>query len=198
MSKKSWRPRSTLRRNSRSFSTRPSISWIATQNWLDPWEKCIAMDKLAQQDHSYCPTSEEYERYKKNWYISLNKSGRNAPMKQRSDFREAVTIMNRLHRESGEERPEPIPVYQYQRVAFVFFFQYFMVAVEWKQVPLVPLWSEICMDIHLRDYFGKGNLEKFCRNTDGRKFLIGRVSWKPVNQQVCVWKNLYRIIMRTI
>ena len=43
---------------------------------------------------------------RKNWYISLNKSGRNAPMKLRSDFR--------------------------QRVAFVFFFffQYLMVAVE--------------------------------------------------------------------
>ena len=25
-----------------------------------------------------------------------------------------------------------------------------------------------------------------------------RVSWKPVNQLDCVWKNLYRIIMRTI
>ena len=25
-----------------------------------------------------------------------------------------------------------------------------------------------------------------------------RVSWKPVNSQDCVWKNLYRIIMRTI
>ena len=57
----------------------------------------------------------KYERYRKNWYISLNKSGRNAPMRLRSDFRTAVTIMNRLHRESGEERPEPIPVHQYQR-----------------------------------------------------------------------------------
>ena len=51
----------------------------------------------------------------RNWYISLNRSGRNAPMKLRSDFRTSVTIMNRLHRESGEERPEPIPLYQYQR-----------------------------------------------------------------------------------
>ena len=25
-----------------------------------------------------------------------------------------------------------------------------------------------------------------------------RVSWKPVNPQECVWKNLYQIIMRTI
>ena len=49
-------------------------------------EKCIEMDKLAQEDHSYCPSSEEYERFKKNWYISLNKSGRHAPMKLRSDF----------------------------------------------------------------------------------------------------------------
>ena len=54
-------------------------------------------------------------RDRKNWYISLNKLGRNAPMKLRSDFRTAVTIMSRLHRESGEERPEPIPFHQYQR-----------------------------------------------------------------------------------
>ena len=71
-------------------------------------EKCIKMDKLAQEDHSYCP-------YRKNWYISLNKSGRNAPMKLQSDFRTAVTMMNRLHRESGEERPEPILFHQHQR-----------------------------------------------------------------------------------
>ena len=61
------------------------------------------MDKLAQEDHSYCPSYEENERHRKNWYISLNKSGRNAPMKLRSDFRTAVTIKNRLHRKSGEE-----------------------------------------------------------------------------------------------
>ena len=29
-------------------------------------------------------------------------------MRLRSDFRAAVTIMNRVHRESGEERAEPI------------------------------------------------------------------------------------------
>ena len=90
------------------------------------------MDKLAQEDHSYRLSSEEYERYQKNWFLTLNKSGKNAPMKLRSDVREAVTIMNRLHRESGEGRPKPIPFYQYQKVAFVFFFffQYIMVAVE--------------------------------------------------------------------
>ena len=52
-------------------------------------------------------------------------------MKLRSDFGGPLTNMNRLHRESGEKRPEPIPFHQYQKVAFVFFFfQYLMVAVE--------------------------------------------------------------------
>ena len=77
-------------------------------------EKRIEMDKFAQENHSCCPSFEEFEREKKNWFITLNKSGRNAPMKLRSDFREGLTEMYRLHRESGEERPEPIPFYQYQ------------------------------------------------------------------------------------
>ena len=33
--------------------------------WTD--EKCIEMDKLAQENHSYCPSSEECERSQKNW-----------------------------------------------------------------------------------------------------------------------------------
>ena len=33
-------------------------------------EKCTAMDKLAQEDHSYCPSSEEYERYRKTGYLT--------------------------------------------------------------------------------------------------------------------------------
>ena len=55
-------------------------------------ETCIAMDKLAQEDHYFCPLPEEFDRYRKIWYITLNKSGRNAPMKLRSDFREALTL----------------------------------------------------------------------------------------------------------
>ena len=54
-------------------------------------EECNQMDKLAQEDQSYCPSSEEFERYKKHRYITLNKSGKNAPMRLRSDFRTAVT-----------------------------------------------------------------------------------------------------------
>ena len=54
-------------------------------------------------------------RYKKTWSISPNTSGRNAPMKLRSDFSEALTKMHRLHHESGEERLAPIPFWQYQK-----------------------------------------------------------------------------------
>ena len=44
-------------------------------------EQCIEMDTLAQEDHSCCPSSEEYERYRKISKISLNKSGRNTPIR---------------------------------------------------------------------------------------------------------------------
>ena len=52
-------------------------------------EKCIEIDELAQKDFTYRRSTEEFKRDKKKWYISLNTSGRNAPMKLRSDFREA-------------------------------------------------------------------------------------------------------------
>ena len=62
-------------------------------------------------------------------------------MKLRSDFRKATTIMNRLHRESEEEeeRLEPIIFTSIPEVA-LFFFQSFMVAVEWKLVELIIFW----------------------------------------------------------
>ena len=44
-------------------------------------KKCIEMDELAQNDVTYRPSTEEFERYKKNWYISLSTSGKIAPMK---------------------------------------------------------------------------------------------------------------------
>ena len=77
--------------------------------------KCIEMDKLAQEDHSYRLARDEFQRNHKQRYLTLNKPGKNAPMRLRSDFRAAVTIKNRLLRESGEERAEPTPFQQYQR-----------------------------------------------------------------------------------
>ena len=78
-------------------------------------QKSIEMDRLAQEDHSFRLSKEEFMRYQGQWYLTLNKSGKNAPMRLGSDFRAAVTIKNRLHRDSGEERAEPIPFQQYRR-----------------------------------------------------------------------------------
>ena len=52
------------------------------------------MDKLAQEDHTYHLSREEYLRNQKHWYLTLYKSCKNAPMRLRSDFRAAGTIMN--------------------------------------------------------------------------------------------------------
>ena len=64
-------------------------------------QKCIEMDELAKQDHTYHLSKKEFIRYQGQWYLTLNKSGKNTPMRLRPDFRAAVSLKNRLHRESG-------------------------------------------------------------------------------------------------
>ena len=71
-------------------------------------QKCKEWDELAKEDHTYRLTPEEKRRYQGQWYLTLNKSGKNAPMKLRSDFRAAVSMKNPLHHESGEQIEEPI------------------------------------------------------------------------------------------
>ena len=54
-------------------------------------EVCIQMDELAQKEFSCHMTQAEYFRYRKYWSISLNYSGRSGPLKDRSDFNDALT-----------------------------------------------------------------------------------------------------------
>ena len=77
-------------------------------------QKCKEWDELAQEDHTHHLTPEEYRRYQGQWYLTLNKAGKNGPMKLRSDFRAAASIKNRLHRESGEKVEESISPEQYR------------------------------------------------------------------------------------
>ena len=67
-------------------------------------EVCVQMDELAQKDFSYHMTQAEYFRYRQNWWISLNKSGNTGPVRKRSDFNQALSTLNCLHRESGERQ----------------------------------------------------------------------------------------------
>ena len=76
-------------------------------------EVCIQMDKDAQKDFTSHMTQAESFRYRKNWWISLNKSEKTGPMRNRSDFNDALTTANRLHQESGEEQLRPVPFWKY-------------------------------------------------------------------------------------
>ena len=78
-------------------------------------QKCTLMDELSKQIHTYHLSPEEFKRYQEQWYLTLNKSGKDAPMRLRPDFRAAVSLKNRLYRESGEQVEEPISPAQYWR-----------------------------------------------------------------------------------
>ena len=54
-------------------------------------EVCIKMDDFADKDFSHYMTESEFFRYKQNWWISLNKSGNTGPLRNRSDFNEALS-----------------------------------------------------------------------------------------------------------
>ena len=46
-------------------------------------EQCIEMNRLVQEDHSNRLSRDVFQRYEKHWYLTLNKSGKNAPMRLR-------------------------------------------------------------------------------------------------------------------
>ena len=50
-----------------------------------------------------------------NWWISLNNSVKTGPVRDRSDFNDALTTLKRLHQESGEQQLRPVPFWKYQK-----------------------------------------------------------------------------------
>ena len=48
-------------------------------------QKCKELDEFAKENHTYRLTLEEKRRYQGQWYLTLNKSGKNGPMKLRPD-----------------------------------------------------------------------------------------------------------------
>ena len=71
-------------------------------------QKCKEWDEFAKEYHTKKLTPEKKRRYKGQWYLTLNKAGKNGPMKLRSGHRAAVLMKNRFHHESGEPIEEPI------------------------------------------------------------------------------------------
>ena len=69
-------------------------------DWTE--QKCIEMDKFAQEDHSYRLSGDEFQRYQKHWYLTFSKSGKNAS-RWNSDL--TSEPQSQSWTESGEERP---------------------------------------------------------------------------------------------
>ena len=65
-------------------------------------EVCRAWDVLADEDHTYHMSQEEYFYYRNKWWLYLNQSGNDTlPLRKRSVFKQALSTLNRLHREAG-------------------------------------------------------------------------------------------------
>ena len=97
----------------RSFLTRSCFRERMLEHDRDE-EVCIKMDDLADKDFSHYMTESEYFHYKENWWISLNKSGNTGPLRNRSVFNQALSTLNRSHRESGGQQLRPMPCWKYQ------------------------------------------------------------------------------------
>ena len=79
-------------------------------------EVCRAWDVLAEEDHTYRLSQAEYFHYKQYWWISLNKSGNDTqPLRKRSDCKQALSTLNRLHQEAGGEQLKPMPCWKYKQ-----------------------------------------------------------------------------------
>ena len=61
-------------------------------------------------------TEEEYFRFRKNWWVSLNKPGKIGPVRDRSDFNDAMTTLSRLHQDSGEPQLRPVPLRRFVHI----------------------------------------------------------------------------------
>ena len=73
-------------------------------------EVCRAWDVLADEDHTYHMSEEEYFYFKNKWWLHLIKSGSDTlPLRRRSDFKQALSTLGRLHQEAGGEQIQPIP-----------------------------------------------------------------------------------------
>ena len=79
-------------------------------------EVCRAWDVLAEQDHTYHMSEEEYFHYRENWWISLKKSENDTqPVRKRWTSSKHCLHLKRSHQEAGGDQLEPIPYRKYKQ-----------------------------------------------------------------------------------
>ena len=76
-------------------------------------EVCRRWEFLADEDHTYHLSEQEYFYYKNKWWLFSKKSGSSTlPLRNRSDFKQALSTLERLQQEAGEE--PYVPTYSYK------------------------------------------------------------------------------------
>ena len=86
-------------------------------------ELCLRWDALADEDHTHHLTTQEYSFYKSKWWLHSNKQGSDTvPLRQRPDFKQALSTLHRLQREAQEDPQVPTYSNKRQRWAQSFFF----------------------------------------------------------------------------
>ena len=75
-------------------------------------EVCIKMDELAQKDISNHMKQAEYFRYRKNWWISLNNLRTSGPLRDRSDFNEALSTFS-IYTKNLEKYQKKAPIIEF-------------------------------------------------------------------------------------
>ena len=76
-------------------------------------EVCRQWDALADEDPTHHLTVQEYFHYKNKWWLHSNKKGSNTmPLRHRSDFKQALSTLQRSQQEAGEE--PHVPTYSYK------------------------------------------------------------------------------------
>ena len=79
-------------------------------------EICRRWDVLADEDHNFLLSEQEYFYYKNQWWLHSNKSGSNTlPLRNRSDFKQALSTLQRLQQEAGEEPYVPTYFYKHKQ-----------------------------------------------------------------------------------
>ena len=76
---------------------------------------CRRWHALADEDDTHHLTAQEYFHYKDKWWLHSNKQGPNTmPLRHRSDFKQALSTLQRLQQEAGEEPHVPTYSYKHQ------------------------------------------------------------------------------------
>ena len=79
-------------------------------------EVCRRWDALADEDHTHHLTEQEYFHFENKWLLHSNKQGSDTmPSRNRSDFKQALSTLQRLQQEVGEEPQVLIYSYKYKQ-----------------------------------------------------------------------------------